>query len=142
MNDYTGPIKPSKREWETWYHRMKDFMNPLQQRQLGIACNPKDEAMMKDMLEQLIEDDTWPHEDVPPLITSDRMKVGEVQPVTLGDMKIIQMREAMGSKVGFGRFRGLALPSGHGGLNNPWQIPDGETPKVITPDDPDFTLDT
>ncbi len=140
MTAYTGPIQPTKEEWEKWYHRMKDFMNPLQQRQLGIACNPKDEAMMKDMLEQLLEDETWAHEDVPPLIISNQMQIGEVQPITLTDMKIIQMREALGSSIGFGRFKGLALPSGMDGLNNPWRIPKGQRPKVITPDDPDRPL--
>lgn len=137
---YTGPVKPTKEQWEKWYHRMKDFINPIHQRGYGIVCNPKDEAMMKDMLERLVDDETWPHDGVPDLVTTKLIPEGQVQPISVEDLKVVRMREVVGSNRGFGRFNGLALPSGMEGLVNPWRIPRGEKPKVIKPDDPDFEL--
>jgi hypothetical protein len=122
MPDYTGPIGPTKEQWEKWYHRMKDFMNPLQLRQYGVACHPDDEGMIKDMLERLLEDDTWPHAEVPPLVTSNLVKRGEVKPVTLDTLKQVHMSQVMSSSKGFGRFGGLVVPKGRGeGLHDPWK---------------------
>lgn len=121
MTEYTGPAAPSKLEWDIWYNRMKDFINPIHQRGFAISCHPDDKAMMQDMLEQLSEDDTWAHDDVPPLVVSALMKAGQVQPVDPDTLKELKMSQVVGSKKGFGRFGGLLLPS-HGGLNNPWVI--------------------
>jgi hypothetical protein len=120
--EYTGPLKPSEREMEQWYHRMKDALNPIQLNQFGVACHPDDEPMIRDMLERLIEDDTWPHDEVPPLVTSTLMKRNELRPVALETLKQVHMRNVVNARTGFGRFGGLLLPRGRGeGLHDPWK---------------------
>jgi hypothetical protein len=122
---YTGPVRPSKEQWETFYHRAKDFLNPLQQRGWAFAVNPADEALFKDLLERLVEDDTWVHgKKVPPMITSITVKRGEVMPADPKTTKVVSMRDALQADSGFARFRGLSLPSGIDGLHNPWRRTD------------------
>lgn len=133
---YTGPVRPTDEQWEKWYHRMKDVMNVIHQRNQGVACNPREEAMMIDMLERLDEDDTWPHDEVPRLVTSIQCKPGEIMAVRLEDMKVITMRQLLQTNAGFGRFRGLSTPSGMNGLADAWRPPPGKR-RVIKPDNPD-----
>lgn len=120
MKDNTGLV--SRAEWEVWYHRMKDMLNPIQQRGYAIACNPADKAMMVDMLERLQEDDTWQHgEDVPALLVTDQIKRGEIRPADGETLKIITMAQVNNSRKGFGKFNGLLLPK-RDGLHVPtWQ---------------------
>lgn len=120
MSEYTGPLGPTPAEWEAWYHRFKDFCSPLQLRQYGIACHPQDKQLMVDQLERLLEDDTWPHKEVPPLVTSDLVPRLQVQPVSLATLKLVPMREVLGSRKGFGRYAGLRTP-GRDGLHDPWK---------------------
>lgn len=116
----TGPVQIPKEVFERWYHRMKDFLNPIHARGFGIACHPEDKAMMVDMLEQLGEDDTWPHDEVPPLLASKRVKRGEVRPVDKDTLAVVTMAHVNNSKKGFGRFNGLYLPTGTE-LHDPWK---------------------
>lgn len=143
---FTGPLRASKEQLETWYHRMKDFMNVLQSRQMGVACHPSREPVIRDMLERLIEDDTWPHDEVPPLVTSITVKPEEIRPVDLETMKTIHLQQVTNSRRGFGRFGGLLVPKGKGeGLHDPWREAAllasrrKEQPKLITPDVEDPT---
>lgn len=110
-DSYTGPLGIPKEIWEAWYHRMKDMFHTVQQRGLGIAVHPDDAAPIRDMLERLVEDETWPHgTDVPPLIESRLMQRGQVQPCNAQKGTIMTLREAVQSDTGMGRYSGLLLP--------------------------------
>ena len=139
---YTGPIQPTKRQMEKWYHRTKDFLTPIHRQGYGIAVHPKDEGLIRDLLEQLLEDPTWPHDDVPPMVvaTMGNIAQGEIRPVDTKTLNVVAMRQMLGSSTGFGRFGGLMLPDGHEGLHNPWRVPKGVTQRVITPDDPNYSV--
>ena len=139
---YTGPVRPTQHQMQKWYHRTKDFLNPIQRNGYGIAVHPQDEALMRDLLEQLLEDPTWTHDDVPPMVVAKmgNIQQGEIRPVDPKTLNVVAMRQVLRSAKGFGRFDGLVLPDGHDGLHNPWRVPRGVPRKVITPDDPDYRM--
>lgn len=121
MSEYTGPLKPPKVVFEQWAHRMKDFLNPIQQRGFGIAINPKDKGMIVDMLEWLKEQDTWQHgHEVPPVVVTSRVKEGEIRPVDPETLKVLTMAQVNKTRTGFGRYGGLLLPN-RDGIHDPWK---------------------
>lgn len=121
--DYTGPVGPSREDREKWYHRFKDFCHAIQQRKFGIVAHPDDKGLIKDSLERLPEDESWPHgSEVPPVFFTKRVKPGNIMPCDHETMQILTMAAVTRSQKGFGRFAGLYTP-GRDGLSNPWRKP-------------------
>jgi hypothetical protein len=130
--NYTGPVKPPKEEMEKWYHRFKDFCNPIQQRGFGIVAHPDEKGLIKDSLERMQEDETWPHgREVPPAFFTPRVQAGQLMPCDHDTMKVLTMSAVTGAQKGFGRFAGLYLP-GSAGLHNPWSLRGQPKPQIET----------
>lgn len=121
MAEYTGPVGFSKLEWDIWYHRMKDVCHMVYQRRHALICNPADEALMRDMLERLPEDDTWPHDNIPDLYTHATVPKGSVFPFDPITEAIRTFEQINRSRRGFGRWAGLELPT-KDGLTDPFKV--------------------
>ena len=117
---FTGPSQLSKLEKEMWYHRFKDFANPIQQRGFAIGCHPVKKQFLIDQLERLKEDETWTHgENVPPLVVTKQINEDDIRPVDRETLKVLTMKQVNKSKKGFGRYKGLYIPNSDG-LHDPW----------------------
>jgi hypothetical protein len=118
--DYTGVVAPPKEVMEAWYHRFKDICHFLQQRSHGLAINRQDQGLVKDSLERMQEDDTWPHgREVPPVFVMPDVTAGEILAVDPETAKVLTLAAVNKSRKGFGQFRGLWTP-GSQGISDPW----------------------
>lgn len=122
MSDYTGPVGPTKEAWEKWYQRMANVARMLwhPERRQGFACNAKDEAMMRDMLDRLKDDEDWQWDEVPPLVVSRVVPPGEIRAVDPNTIEILRFDQVLRSNKGHGRFAGLLTPQ-RDELHNPWR---------------------
>lgn len=108
----TGPVQISAEDKQKWYHRMKDIAHMLHQRNLGFAVNVKWKSMMADFQEQLIEDETWPHDDPISVWTHPDVKETDIMATDPTNMRLMTFAQANNSTAGFGRYKGLLIPQG------------------------------
>ena len=122
MPDYTGPGGPSRLEWEVWFNRFIDFIQPIHARGYGIVCHPDDRALMLDALDRAKDlPDQWAHDTTPALFVADEVPRGTVQPIDGDTGMRLTMRDINRSDKGFGRWGGLAAP-GRDGITDPFKV--------------------